>query len=189
VDRRRFVLCAAGAGTAVLAGPSLGTARAATEDELAFANFGAAAEYLVRDFYAKALKADLVDAPGASVLRWGRRVAAQHARALSDLLVGAGDVAPLEEDFDFDWPAGTFRSGKTMVTTGLGVLRALLGAYQTAAASVEVPSYRVLYASLAASVGQQIGALAALERSVGAEPFPVALDLEAASHALEAFLG
>jgi Ferritin-like domain len=190
VDRRRFVLSAAGVGTAVLAGPPLGTARAATEDELAFANFGASAEYLVRDFYAKALKADLVDGPGASVLRWGRRAAARHARALSDLLVGAGDVAPpLDEDFDFDWPAGTFRSEKAMATTGPGVLRALLGAYQTAAASVEVPSYRVLYASLAASVGQQFGALAALERSVGAEPFPVALELEAASDALEEYLG
>jgi hypothetical protein len=184
-----FVLSAAGVGTAVLTGPSLGTARAATEDDLAFANFGVSAEYLVRDCYAKALKADLVDRPGASVLRRGHRAAAQHARALSDLLVGAGDVAPLEEDFDFDWPARTFRSERAMVATGLGVLRALLGAYQTAVASVEVPSYRVLYASLAASVGQQFGALAALERSVGAEPFPVALELEAASDALEEYLG
>jgi Ferritin-like domain len=189
VDRRRFVLSAAGVGTAVLAGPSLGTAGAATEDELAFANFGASAEYLVRDFYANALKADLVDGAGASVLGWGRRAAAQHARALSDLLVGAGDVAPVVEDFDFQWPAATFKSEKAMVTTGVAVLRALLGAYQTASASVATPSYRVLYASLGASVSQQIGALAALSGQQGVEPFPVALDLEAASDALEAYLG
>ena len=50
-------------------------------------------------------------------------------------------------------------------------------------------SYRVLYASLAASVGQQIGALATLAQPVSVEPFPVALDLEAASNALERYLG
>ena len=37
------------------------------------------------------------------------------------------------------------------------------------------PSYRVLYASLVANVGQQIGALGG---RVAVEPFPVALDLE-----------
>ena len=50
-------------------------------------------------------------------------------------------------------------------------------------------SYRTLYASLAASVGQQIGALEGLSGRPGAEPFPVAMDLEAASDALEAYLG
>jgi hypothetical protein len=69
------------------------------------------------------------------------------------------------------------------------VLRALLGAYQTAGAAVSDASYRVLYASLAASVGQQIGALELLAGRAGAEPFPVAMDLEAASNSLEAYLG
>ena len=72
--------------------------------------------------------------------------------------------------------------------TGLTVLRALLGAYQTAAAS---PGRRlpVLYASLGASVGQQIGALSALSAPVGAKSFPVATDVETASAAVEAYLG
>ena len=73
-----------------------------------------------------------------------------------------------------------------MVDTGRGVLRALLGVYQTAAATASDQSYRVLYASLAASVGQQIVALAGASSS---EPFPIAMDLEAASDALEAYLG
>ena len=47
----------------------------------------------------------------------------------------------------------------------------------------------MLYASLAASVGQQIGALAALGGARTVEPFPVALDLESASDALESYLG
>ena len=58
------------------------------------------------------------------------------------------------------------------MTTGLAVLRALLGAYQTAAASVSNPSYRMLYASLAASVGQQIGTLARSRGTDASSRFP-----------------
>jgi hypothetical protein len=95
----------------------------------------------------------------------------------------------VEEDFAFEWPARTFRTPRSVVTTGTGVLRALLGAYQAASASVTDASYRILYASLAASVGQQIGALATLSQPVAVEPFPAALELEAASTALERYLG
>ena len=186
MNRRRFLTGAVGAGAVTLGTPWLATAQAATEDDLAFANFGASTELLVQDFYAKSLEAKLVSGPQTTALRRGRAAAGQHAKALSDLLTNAGDVAPLPEDFEFEWPANTFKTEKAMLATGRGVLRALLGAYQTAAATASEQSYRVLYASLAASIGQQIVALAG---SSTAEPFPVALDLEAASGALEAYLG
>jgi hypothetical protein len=150
---------------------------------------GASTEFLVKDFYAKAIEAKRLSPQGLAAAKRGRAAAAQHARALSDVLVGAGDAAPLEEDFEFAWPAPTFRTADATVTTGLAVLRALLGTYQSAAAAVTDPSYRVLYASLAASVGQQVGALQSVSGRRGAEPFPVALDLETASAALEDYLG
>jgi hypothetical protein len=186
VDRRRFVLTTLGAGSAAVATPWLGGAAAASEEDLAFANFGASTELLVRDFYAKALEAKVATGPKAAALKRGRSTAAQHAKALSDLLTNAGDAAPLPEDFQFEWPESTFETEKAMTATGTGVLRALRGAYQTAAATASEPSYRVLYASLAASVSQQLVALAGAS---AAEPFPVAMDLEAASSALEAYLG
>jgi Ferritin-like domain len=189
MDRRGFLVGSLGTGTLALGSPLLGAARAATGDDLAFANFGASVEYLLRDFYAKAHAAKVVSGPKAATLKRGRAAAAQHAKALSDLLVGAGDVAPVEEDFQFDWPARTFRTEQVIVATGLGVLRALLGAYQTAVASVTEQSYRVLYASLAASISEQIGALSAIGGRAAVEPFPVAMELEAASAALEAYLG
>jgi hypothetical protein len=189
VDRRRFVVSALGASAATVATPWLPRAAAATDDDLAFANFGASTEFLVKDFYAKALVAKVLSNQGVAVAKRGRAAAARHARALSDLLVGAGDVAPVEEDFQFEWPDKTFQTAQSTVTTGSNVLRALLGAYQTAGAAVSDASYRVLYASLAASVGQQIGALELLAGRAGAEPFPVAMDLEAASNSLEAYLG
>jgi hypothetical protein len=186
VDRRRFVIGALGAGSVAVATPWLGSAGAATEDELAFANFGASTELLVKDFYSKALAAKVVTGSKLAALKRGRSAAGQHAKALSDLLTNAGDVAPLPDDFEFEWPTHTFKSEKAIVDTGRGVLRPLLGAYQTAVASASDASYRVLYASLTASVSQQLVALAG---PAAAEPFPTAMDLEAASDALEAYLG
>jgi len=113
----------------------------------------------------------------------------QHAKALGDLLVGAGQVAPTREDFEFAFAAKAFASATAIATTGVSVLRPLLGAYQTAAASVIEPTYRVLYASLGASIGEQAGALATLSSRTAVEPFPIAIDLEAASAALEPYLG
>ncbi len=189
MNRRHFLVGALGTGTLSLAPPWLTAAGAATEDELAFANFGASSELLLKDFYARAREAKILGGDAADTLRRGQAAAAQHAKALSDLLTGAGDVPPVEEDFEFAWPASTFKTVRSTMRTGLGVLRALLGAYQTGAAQVVEPSYRVLYASLAASVGQQVGALASLSGAAGTEPFPVAMELEAASTALERYLG
>jgi len=189
MDRRRFLAGSLGAGALSIGSPWLTGAGAATEEDLALANFGASVEYLLKDFYARALDSKVVPSATAAVLKRGRSAAAQHARALSELLVGAGDVAPVEEDFQFAWPARTFRTEQALVTTGIGVLRAVLGAYQTAAATVTEPSYRVLYASLGASVSQQVGALSGISGRAVVEPFPVALDLEAASDAVDAYLG
>jgi hypothetical protein len=189
VNRRGFLACALAASTLAAAEPWLTASWAATEDELAFANFGVAVEFLLEDFYTRALEAKVVAGADAALLHRVRSAAAQHAKALSDLLVGAGDVAPLKEDFAFQWPAATFRSARAATTAGLDILHALLGVYQTAGASVGVPSYRVLYASLAASVGQQLGALTAVAGRRDIEPFPVAVELETATSALERYLG
>ena len=189
MNRRRFLAGAAGAGAATLAVPWLTAASAASDTDLAFANFGTAAEFLLKDFYTRAQAAKVVDARSNGALRHGRSASALHAKALSALLVGAGDTAPAEEDFAFQWPNRTFASVTSIATTGRTILHAVLGLYQTAAASATNPDYRVLYASLAASLGQQLGALGALAGGADTEPFPVALDLESASDALQDYLG
>jgi len=189
MNRRSFVGGSLGVGALALGGSWVATGSAATENELAFANFGASTEFLVKDFYTRALETKVVSAAQTATLKRGRSAAGQHVKALADLLRGAGDVAPAPEDFDFQWPAGTFRSEKEIVATGTGVLRPLLGAYQTAASSVSNLAYSVLYASLAASVSQQLATIAARAGQNAIEPFPPAMDLEAASDALEAYLG
>jgi hypothetical protein len=188
MDRRRFLVGAAGAaGAAGLALGHAGGANAATDDDLAFANFGLASSYLLADFYGRALQAGRLGPAARPTLRQGRTASNLQARALTDLLAGAGDTPATAEDFEFAWPAAAMATAPAIRRTGLTVLDAARGAYQTASATLSESSYRVLFASLAASVAEQAGALALPGAAV--EPFPVALDLEAASAALEAYLG
>lgn len=182
---RLLTIAAGGAALAVL---PVRPASAATDEELAYANFAVSSELLLADLYQKALAAKVVAGPGQAELR-GRRAAIQHAGALSGLLTGAGQEAPTTQDFDFRWPEKAFDSAGAIAGTARVVLRALLGAYQTAIVTVSEASYRILYTSLAASAGQQMGALSALAASGVVEPFPVALDLESASGMLEPYLG
>jgi Ferritin-like domain len=189
MDRRRFLITTIGASAVAVGAPWLAGAAAATDDELAYANFGLSAEFLLKDFYAKALEAKLATGVVRGDLRRGRSAAVQHAKALADLLTGAGETPAVEEDFAFVWPEKTFATLSSVTTTGVVLLRAVLGAYQSAAATVSEPSCRVLYTSLAASIAQQIGALAAASGKAGSESFPAALDLETASAALENYLG
>jgi hypothetical protein len=189
VNRRRFLVTTAGVTTVAFGMPWSQTAGAATDDELAFANFGISGEFLLKQFYSKAIEAKAFGRTQANVLKVGRSAASQHAKAFGDLLTDTGDVAAVEEDFEFVWPKNAFSSPSAIVATGLAVLRPLLGSYQTAIASGSEAEYRVLYASLAASLGQQIGALGRLSARSVTEPFPIALDLETASSQLEAYLG
>jgi ferritin-like protein len=187
INRRRFLIGAAGVTGVAVGTPWLGAAPAATDDELAYANFGLAAAYLAADYYARALDAGKLAGAGRT-LRSGRAASLAHARALTDLISGAGDTPAAAEDFEFAWPDNAYATAASTRKTGFAVLRPTLAAYQSAAASVIMPSYRVLYSSLAASLGQQIGALVG-PTGERAEPFPPALDLESASGALETYLG
>jgi hypothetical protein len=186
-SRRRLLTVAAGG--AALAALPVRPALAATDDELAYANFAVSGELLLADLYGNALGANAVSDPARAALRSGRKAAIRHARALSGLLAGAGQDAPTAQDFDFRWPTKAFATPAAIASTGRTVLRTMLGLYQTAVVAVSEPTHRILYASLAASAGQQLGALTALAAGVVVEPFPVARDLERASGTLEPYLG
>jgi hypothetical protein len=186
-DRRRFLVGAAGTVGLALGPVGAPTAAAATDDDLAYANFGLAASFLLAEYYTRVLRAGRLGPAARPALRRGRSASVLHARALTDVLTGAGDTPATAEDFEFAWPAAALATAAVTRRTGLTVLDVVRGAYQTASATLSESSYRVLFASLAASVAMQAGALGSPGAAV--EPFPGALDLEAASAALEAYLG
>jgi hypothetical protein len=193
VNRRALIFSAAGAGLAIsgLAAPSRSLAALiATDDELAFANFGQATEFLLEDFYVKATAAKLARGSAARSLARGAFSANEHAGALGKLLTDAGQTAAVKDDFEFVWPQGTFAGAGAAAKAGLKVTQALLGTYISAATTISIPSYRELYASMAANVAQQVGALSAFGGgSVVGVSFPPAVDVETASDAIEAYLG
>ena len=187
LSRRRLLTVAA--GTAALAALAVRPASAATDEELAYANFAVSSELLLADLYAKALAAKVVIGPGQAALRAGRRAAIQHAGALSGLLTGAGQDAPAAEDFDFQWPAKAFHTPDPTALTARVTPPPILCAHQTAVLTVSGPWLPSRWRRWSASAGQQLGALSALGASGVVEPFPVALDLESASDTLEPYLG
>ena len=191
LSRRRLLLAAAAGGAALAgAGGFPKAAAAATDDELAFANFGAASELLLKDYYARVRAAKLYKGSFAGAFTRAGFAAGEHVVALSNLLVDSGQTAPLEEDFEFAWPAATFKTRKAAATAGLSVVDALLGAYLTAAATSPTQSVRVLFSSLAASSASSVRrscSLADAPRSATRSLPP--LDLETASAAVERYLG
>ena len=191
LDRRRLLLAAAAGGIALSgAGALPRSAAAATDDELAYANFGAATELLLRDYYAKLREAKLYRGSLANAFARARVAAGEHVAALSTLLTDSAQTPPLEEDFEFVWPAATFKTKKPAATAGLTIVETLLGVYLTAAATSPTEPVRVLFSSLAASLGEQRAALSlARGRSAIGNALPTALDLESASARIEAFLG
>ncbi len=191
MNRRHLILSAAGAGLAVsgLAVPA-GFAAPPTDDELAYANFGLATEFLLQDFYAKAADSKLFSGGAVRQLARGGRSASEHATALTKLLTDAGQTAAAIDDFEFAWPNDAFKTKKSATAAGLTIVESLLGVYLSAAGAISIPSYRVLYATMAANVAQQAAALSweSDSRVVGVS-FPPSLDVEAASAAIDAYLG
>ena len=192
MNRRSLLLSAAGAGLALsgLAAPRGFAAATVTDDELAFAGFGQAAELLLADFYTRTVAAKLATGAAAHDLAHGALSATEHAAALAKLLTDAGQTASAAEDFEFAWPDGTFATRRAAGRTGLEIARPLLGVYLGATIGVSIPSYRALFATMASNVAQQVAALSRLSggRMVGIS-FPPAVDIETASEAIEAYLG
>ncbi len=190
-SRRRFLAAVASGGVALTgAGVFASSAAAATDDELAFANFGASTELLLQDFYAKARASKLFGPSLQSSFARSQFAAREHVAALAAALTDSGQTPPLAEDFEFAWPNGTFASRKAIGAAGLVIVESLIGAYLTGAAASPTASFRALYSSLAASLGEQHSVLMrARGRAAIGNSFPAALPLEDASSAVERFLG
>ena len=188
-DRRTLVLSAIGAGLAV-SGLSAGTALAATDDELSYANFGQATELLLADFDGRVLDAKAFAGPSSREIRRAAFNAGEHAAQLGKLLTDAGQNAAVADDFAFAWPDATFGSRASITKTGLLITESLAGVYISALTNVSIGTHRRLYASMLANVSQQIAFLsqASGARAIGIS-FPAAVDVETASDAIEAYLG
>ena len=188
MNRARFL---AGGAAVVLPAALAPLARAgASEGEVAYANFAIAAEYLMADYYARILTARLLHGSARNGATVARRNEQDHVAALATLLADAGQTIPVAQDFEFAWPAGTFRSLGDATSAGTRIEAAVVGAYLTAATTITVESYRLLFARALADHAQHLAVLSWV--SIGkpvAGAFPTALSLEEATSQLEPYLG
>ena len=188
MNRARFL---AGGVAVVLPAALAPIARAgASEGEIAYANFAIAAEYLMADYYARVLKAGLLHGSARNGAVAARRNEGDHVAALATLLADAGQTVPVAEDFEFAWPARTFRSLGDATSTGTKIEAAVVGAYLTAATTITVESYRSLFARALADHARHLAVLSWVSTGkpvTGA--FPAALSLEEATSQLEPYLG
>jgi rubrerythrin len=182
------------AGSAALAAGGLAlpavASAAPTEEDLAYANFGIAAELMLVDFYDRLAKAGRFQGQAQGAILRARANEAEHATALTTIVVAAGQPAPVPEDFERTWPRGAFAAAGAAARLGLRLERAVLGAYLAGARDVSDAALRGVLARLAASEAAHVSVLSGLSagRPIGAA-FPVAMDLEAATNVVGPYLG
>jgi len=181
----------AGAAALLVAAGVASTARAAApESDYAYAEFGVGTEYLLADFYGRAIASKQFSGVELAALRRARFNAGEYLAALSRILSDGAQPVAAAADFTFTYPTGTFGSRKSIAKTGLAIEQAALGAYESAAIAVSVPAFREVFARVIASTGEHVSVLSRIAsgRAVG-NSFPDTLTLEAAGDALDPYFG
>jgi len=177
------------AGAAVVLRPPPALA-ALSEDDLAYANFGVAAELLLAEFYRRAIAAKLYHGTSLAALRRVEFNEREHYAALAGVLSGAGEEPPIAEDFEFPLPGAAFRTKGATARLGLRLERAVLGSYLSAAATIDDRPVRSVFVRIAASEAEHVSALSRISngQAVGVS-FPQPLDLEAAGAVIGPYIG
>lgn len=165
------------------------TVVALPDADLAYLRLLIGAELLAIDFHRRGLAAKRK--LGAALTATFRRALADersHYAALGKSLVDAGQPATGPGDVDFSYPRGSFASRAAIARLGWRIESVLLGSYLGAVESVQTPELRLPVGQIAANEAQHLSAVApAAGKARIGRAFPVALSIEAASDALDAF--
>lgn len=178
----------------VVFGTAAGRATAETDAgalpdaDLAYARLLVGAELLTLDFYTQALAAKQFGREATKTMKRVFFNEQEHYAAVSQMLAGAGQTAAKPEDFDFTYPAETFRSKRTIVKLAVELETVSLGAYLGAVDALQTDALKAPVARIAASEAQHLGAFARLagEEAIG-NSFPSTLTIDQASAALDAY--
>ena len=194
LSRAGLVRGAAGGGMVLASGSvwaALARAAAAAappDSDVAYLRLLIAAELLEADCLSRALASAKLGRRGSSLLR---RLAAHekaHYTGLANLMSAAGQTPMTRDDIDFSYPKGTFASATSILKQTEKLEQLVLGAYLGALENVQTPELRLTLGQIGASEAQHAGALAAFAgRSAIGSAFAPSLQMEAVSHALDAY--
>jgi hypothetical protein len=197
LSRSEFVSRGARGGIALIAGGALlglatparadETPPAPAEEDLALVRLAASAELLAIDFYTQAIAARSFEKGNRGYLSEARANEREHYAALAQVL---GPGAPVADDFQFTYPEGTFSSQTKAVNVGVQLETAFLGAYLGAVGGFLANDFKSVAGQIGASEAQHQSVLLGIRGSSPIGPsFPPTLDVEAASVALDPYLG
>jgi hypothetical protein len=165
------------------------SAAALPDNDLAYLRLLIGAELLAIDFHTNAIAAR--KKLGAALTATFRRALADersHYAVLSKAIVDAGQPSTGPGDVDFTYPRGSFATRASIARLGWRIESLLLGSYLGAVENVQTPDLRLPVGQIAANESQHVSAVApAAGKARIGRAFPVALSIEAASDALDAF--
>jgi hypothetical protein len=158
-----------------------------SDNDLAFARLLVGVELFSIDFYARALAAGRFRAVGHKYLRNAFNNEVDHYRSVSGILTGAGYQAATEEDFEFSYPSGTFKSRGSIARRGRELETLFLGSYLGAVAVV-APALTQPLARIAASEAQHLSLWGyELGGRPGSAAFPAPFTIDEVSTAMDAY--
>lgn len=195
ITRGQLLSRSAKGGAALLvAGSALGPlVDAAAADslpaaDLVYARLLVGAELLASDFYSMAIAAANTGPKIAGYLRRAHANEQEHYQSVAAIISGAGLTPAVSGDIDFSYPAGTFASQGSIVRFARQLEDTILGAYLGAIAGIQTDSLEAGLARIAACEAQHAAyfTTAAGGKAFGLS-FPIALTIDQASNALDAF--
>jgi hypothetical protein len=178
-------LLLAGPGAAALARPAVG---AVPDGDLAYLRLLIGVELLAVDFHTQALASGKLGAASTPLVKKILADEKAHYAGLAQLVTGAGQIPATADDIDFAYPKNTFSTEATILKAANTTESIALGAYLGAIESVQSSVLRLPIGQIAANEAQHLSAVSARagRRQVG-RPFAAALDIDAASSALDVY--
>jgi hypothetical protein len=179
-------LLVAGTGLTQLA--DVATAAPLPAADLAYARLLVGAELLASDFYSQAIAAASAGRSVAKYLKLAYANEQEHYQSVAGIVSGAGQTPAVAADIDFAYPDGTFDSAGSIVTFARQLEGTILGAYLGAIGGIATNDLKAGIARIAACEAQHAAYFAtATGGKAFSLSFPVALTIDQASDALDAY--
>jgi hypothetical protein len=203
LDRAGFLSVGARSGAAValgaigaglladtsLAAPSRTAAGPLTDLDLALCRLAVGAEILAVAFYTEGIASKQFAGNELKYLKRALFNEQEHLTAVSAVITGAGQTPSTADDFTITFPKGTFDTRNSIAKLGEALETVFVGTYLGAVDSFASGDLKTTAARIAANESQHLSVFSDLtsDRPVGVS-FPLPIDYETASDALDQFL-
>ena len=172
-----------------LAAPSRTADGPLTDLDLALCRLAVGAEILAVAFYTDGIASKHFAGDELKYLKKALFNEQEHLTAISAVITSTGQTPSTADDFTITFPKGTFDSRNSIAKLGVALETVFFGTYLGAVDSFANADMKTTAARIAANESQHLSVFSGItsDRPVGVS-FPLPIDYETASDALDAFL-